>query len=98
MKIPASYLEPTITIRISKGNVSMEVTKLVIDGFALLELLDDGTEGFINGYGSPIYELVLLDPASGDVVELQSSGDPVTSLFFQVKVGTTSQTQFKITY
>jgi hypothetical protein len=98
VKIPASYLEPTIVIRITKGNVSFDCTKLVIDGFALIELLDNAPEGFMNGYGSPIYELVLLDQLTYEPIELQTSGDPVTSLFFQVIAGTSSQNQYIINY
>jgi hypothetical protein len=98
VKIPASYLEPTIVIRITKGNVSFDCTKLVIDGFALIELLDNAPEGFMNGYGSPIYELMLLDQLTYEPIELQTSGDPVTSLFFQVIAGTSSQNQYVINY
>ena len=98
VKIPASYLEATIVIRITKGNVSFDCTKLVIDGFALIELLDNAPEGFMNGYGSPIYELVLLDQLTYEPIELQASGDPVTSVIFQVVAGTSSQNEFIITY
>jgi len=98
IKIPASYPETAVTIRIAKGDVSVDVTKAVVSGYALMELLDDGPEGFINGYGSPIYEVILINPTSGDVVELQASGDPVTSVIFQVMAGISSETQFKIEY
>lgn len=98
VKIPASYSQPSVVIRIYKGEVAMEVTKDVIDGYATIDLLDDGPDGFINGYGSPIYEVFMFNPTTLEIVELQASGDPVTSLIFQVTAGTSSQTQFKLEY
>lgn len=98
VKIPASYSQPSVVVRIYKGEVAMEVTKDVIDGYATIDLLDDGPEGFINGYGSPIYELFLLDASTLDVIELQASGDPVTSLIFEVKAGTSNTIIFKLDY
>lgn len=98
IKIPASYTEPTITIRIAKGNVSIETSWVVSGGYATIDLEGYFPDGFINGYGSPIYELTLINPTSVDVVELQASGDPVTSVIFQVMAGISSETQFKIEY
>lgn len=98
IKIPASYTEPTINIRLYKGENAIEVTTDVVAGYATIELLDDLPDGFINGYGSPIYEVFMFNPTTLEIVELQASGDPVTSLIFQVTAGSSSQTQFKLEY
>jgi hypothetical protein len=98
IKIPESYIEPTITIRIYKGDSVVEVTKSVIDGYATIFLDEELPDGFINGYGSPIYEVFMFNPTTLEIVELQASGDPVTSLIFQVTAGTSLQNQFKLDY
>ena len=98
IKVPASYTEESVIIRVYKGENAIEVTAPVVAGFATIDLLDDAPEGFINGYGSPIYEVFLFNPTTMEIVELQASGDPVASVIFEVKAGTTSQTQFLINY
>lgn len=98
IKIPASYTEPTITIRIYKGENAIENTWVVSDGYALVDLEGYFPDGFINGYGSPIYEVFMFNPTTLEIVELQASGDPVTSLIFQVMAGVSSETQFKLEY
>lgn len=98
IKIPASYTEQSVTIRITKGDVAAEATMAVVGGYTTIDVVDALQEGFINGYGSPIYEVILINPTSGEVVELQASGDPVTSLIFQVMAGISSETQFKLEY
>jgi len=92
IKIPESYIEPTITIRIYKGDSVVEVTKSVIDGYATIFLDEELPDG------SPIYEVFMFNPTTLEIVELQASGDPVTSLIFQVTAGTSLQNQFKLDY
>ena len=68
------------------------------DGYVVVELGAVFPDAFINGYGSPIYEVFMFNPTTLEIVELQASGDPVTSLIFQVTAGSSSQTQFKLEY
>lgn len=98
IKVPASYTELSVTIRIYKGDTAVEVTKSVVGGYATIFLDEELPEGFINGYGSPIYEVFMFNPTTLEIVELQVSGDPVTSLIFQVTAGISSETQFKLEY
>jgi len=85
-------------IRIYKGESAIEVTSPVVTGFASIDLLDDAPDGFINGYGSPIYEVFMFNPTTLEIIELQASGDPVTSVIFQVMAGASNSNQFLITY
>ena len=98
IKIPASYTEPYVTIRIFKGESAVEQTLVVAGGYATFDLDGYAPDGFINGYGSPIYEVFMFNPTTLEIVELQSSGDPVTSLIFQVMAGISSETQFNLEY
>lgn len=98
VKVPISYSQPSIVIRIVKNNVAMEVAADVEDGYAAIDLINDAPDGFINGHGSPMYELFLLDASTLEVIELQTTGDPVTSVIFQVIAGTSNTIIFKIEY
>ncbi len=98
IQVPSSYSEESIIMRLVKGNVSIDFNLPIEDGYAYLDVDANIPEGFINGFGSPLYELILLDINSGQIVELQSTGDPVTSIIFQVITGTTSIPTFTITY
>jgi len=99
IKVPENYTEDSVFVKIYKGGVAVEVLVDVAFGYATIDLLDDDfPEGFINGYGSPIYEVFLIDIETNQIIELQPSGSPVTSVIFEVMVGTSSQTQFVITY
>ena len=98
VKVPATYTEEYVTIRIAKGNVFSETTWVVSDGFSIVDFDGYVPDGFINGYGSPMYEVTLVNPTTGEIVELQSSGDPVTSVIFQLVSGQTSETTITITY
>ena len=98
VKIPTSYTEEMVVVRIMKGEVSFDYNVPVEDGFASINFTTYGPDGFINGYGSPIYELFLYNPTTMSIVELQQSGDPVTSVIFSVNAGTQNISQFTINY
>lgn len=97
VKVPASYTEPTIRVRIVKANTSFEVTVDVDSGFATIDLINDAPDGFVNGFGA-MYELMLIDPNTNELVQLQTTGDPVVSIVFTGVPGVSDQPQFLITY
>lgn len=98
VKVPASYTGQSIVIRITKGAASYDYNVSVEDGFATIDFTAYGPDGFINGYGSPLFELFMFDPTTQGIIELQPSGDPVTSVIFQVMAGASNSNQFIINY
>jgi hypothetical protein len=96
VKVPALYPETNIKVKITKANTTFETVVTIVTGYATVDL-SNGPEAFINGFAS-MYELMLINPANNELVELQSSGDPVVSIVFTVTPGISNNTQFLITY
>ncbi len=98
VKVPATYTEESVVVRIVKGNITLDIVADVVDGFAMVDASGYTPKGFLNGYASPMYEVILFNAVTNEILELQSSGDPVTSVIFQIVSGQTSDTSIIITY
>jgi hypothetical protein len=98
VKVPATYTEESVVVRIVKGNITLDIVADVVDGFAIVDASSNAPNGFLNGHASPMYEVILFNAVTNEILELQSSGDPVTSVIFQLVSGQTSETTITITY
>jgi hypothetical protein len=98
VKVPATYTEESVVVRIVKGNITFDMISDVVDGFAVVDITGDMPPKLMNGYASPMYEVILFNPVTNEILELQSSGDPVTSVIFQIVSGQTSDTSIIIEY
>lgn len=68
------------------------------DGYAFFDVEGICPVGYINGFSSPFYEGIFLDIDTAEVIELQTSGVPVTSFIFQIMPGASSFAIFTINY
>lgn len=86
IEVPPDYLEPIITIRVTKSNgIAFEKTIVVEDGLVEIPLEEIGTDWF-NPYGGP-YTLQYLHPSTQDVITFNWDGKTVEGVEWNMAPG-----------
>ena len=87
VEVPPDYLEPTITILMTKGNgLAFQRTIVVEDTLVEIPLDEIGTD-WINPYGGP-YTLQYLDPGTGEVIGFTYQGQYANGVQWNMAPGT----------